>query len=104
MLNYDRYTIGPDKTLELSYTDNGPKCVIKNTKSGGEISIILPWEKLTCFRYPKHCEACPVGFSCNTEKGIFCGRNVPWTAIDRIQRPSTCQLKLFDIFEFINMI
>lgn len=104
MLSSKVYAIGENRTMTLNYTDDGPKCVLKDTKTGSEISVLFSWKRRVCFRYPKSCTDCPVGFNCREDHDEPCGRNVPWTDIDSIQRPPACKLKLFDITPLIDML
>lgn len=97
----DEYSIG-DIKVQIFYEDDGAHCILLRDNPKTSIEIQLPWKRHECFIYPSSCNSCPVGFS-NRAYGL-CGRNIPWTAIDSHQRPSTCILKLFDLIPFLNML
>ncbi len=70
-------------------------------KSGAvmDIKIEIPYSDLKCFKLPKSCGNCPVGYM---ECG--CGRNVPFTSIDYEKRPESCKLHELSFDELVEIL
>lgn len=65
-----------------------------NTGQKLTLTINIPYSDGKCIKAPESCSKCPNGYSRYMKD---CGRNVPFTAEDYEQRPSTCKLEQIDV-------